>query len=76
MISQISIRVLVFFARKYLPFVALAIVSNVSSSRSAEGFVVRPAKDPNKLGNELRNIMQKVRSMKLTTSCRRNINEK
>lgn len=25
---------------------------------------------------ELRNIMQKVRSMKLTTSCRRNINEK
>ena len=47
------------FARKYLPFVALAIVSNVSSSRSAEGFVVRPAKDPNKLGNELRNIMQK-----------------
>ena len=25
---------------------------------------------------ELRNIMQKVRSMKLTTSCKRNINEK
>ena len=25
---------------------------------------------------ELQNIMQKVRSMKLTTSCKRNINEK
>ena len=32
--------------------------------------------DMTDLSKELRNIMQKVRSMKLTTSCRRNINEK